>query len=266
MQPTPFTVNIPQATLADLHDRLARTRWTDAVAGSGWGYGVDIAYLKELVAYWRHTYDWREHEAAINAFKQFKATVDGVNIHFIHERGAGPNSTPLLLTHGWPDSFYRFHKVIPMLTNPAQYGGAPDDAFDVIVPSIPGYGFSERRRMTSSAVADLWARLMTETLGYNRFAAAGGDVGSGVTKELALRHPNLVSAIHLTDVGYPTGQEDASTMTEAEQQFAGFIQGRSATTRAPRPRSPDDRTGVGMAAGTAGGAQGSILTDPPRRL
>ena len=221
---TPFTINIPQATIDDLHARLTRTRWTDAVEGAGWSYGVDLAYVKELVNYWQHTYDWRKHETELNAFQQFKAEVDGVNIHFIHERGTGPNPTPILLTHGWPDSFYRFHKIIPMLTNPEQYGGTAEDAFDVIVPSIPGFGFSERKAMTSSAVADLWAKLMTE-LGYNHFVAAGGDVGSGVTKELALRHPQHVSASHLSDVGYPTGQEDFSTMSEAEQQFAGFIQG-----------------------------------------
>ena len=112
-----------------------------------------------------------------------------------------------------------------MLTDPEKYGGKAEDSFDVIVPSIPGFGFSERKAMSSSAVADLWAKLMTETLGYKNFVAAGGDVGSGVTKALALQHPGLVTAIHLTDVGYPTGQEDFSTLTEAEQQFAGFIQG-----------------------------------------
>lgn len=221
---TPFTINIPQATLDDLHIRLSRTRWTDDIKESRWSYGVNLAYVRELVNYWQDSYDWRKHESELNAFHQFKAEVGGVNIHFIHERGTGPNPTPIILTHGWPDSFYRFHKIIPMLTNPEQYGGRAEDSFDVIVPSVPGFGFSERTAMTSSAVADLWTRLMT-ALGYNHFVAAGGDVGSNVTKELALRHPQHVSAIHLTDVGYPTGQEDFSTMSEAEQQFAGFIQG-----------------------------------------
>ncbi len=220
----PFTIDISQADLDDLRTRLARTRWTDAVEGAGWSYGVDLTYLKELVNYWQHSYDWRKHESELNSFQQFKTAVDGVNIHFIHERGTGPNPTPIILTHGWPDSFYRFHNIIPMLTYPEQYGGSAEDSFDVIVPSIPGFGFSERTAMPGSAVADLWAKLMT-ALGYQHFVAAGGDVGSGVTKELALRHPQHVSAIHLTDVGYPTGQEDASTMSEAEQQFAGFIQG-----------------------------------------
>lgn len=220
-----FTIAIPDATLADLRERLARTRWPDEVPGAGWGYGVDPVYLKGLVDYWQHDYDWRAHEAALNRLPQFAATVDGVRIHFVHARGSGPNPTPLLLTHGWPDSFQRFHRVIPLLTDPHAHGDSAAPAFDVIVPSLPGFGFSERQALSSGAVADLWAKLMTETLGYLRFVAAGGDVGSGVTKELALRHPDHVAAIHLTDVGYPTGQEDPATLSAAEQQFAGFIQG-----------------------------------------
>jgi pimeloyl-ACP methyl ester carboxylesterase len=218
-----FQINVPQAVLDDLQKRLARTRWTDEVAGVGWDYGTNLSYMKELTDYWQHQYDWRKHEAELNKLAQFKTVVDGIGLHFIHERGKGPNPTPIILTHGWPDSFYRFHKIIPMLTDPEKYGGKAEDSFDVIVPSIPGFGFSDRKAMTSRAVADLWAKLMTDVLGYERFTAAGGDVGSNVTKALALQHPNIVSAIHLTDVGYPTGQEDS--MTEAEQQFASFIQG-----------------------------------------
>jgi pimeloyl-ACP methyl ester carboxylesterase len=225
MQTTPFRIAVPQNVLDDLRDRLASTRWPDQVEDSGWGYGVDLDYVKELAAYWQNDYDWRAREAALNHLPQFTATVDGVTIHFVHVRGSGPNPQPLLLTHGWPDSFQRFEKVIPLLSDPQAHGGDPATAFDVVVPSIPGFGFSERRALSSDAVADLWAKLMTEVLGYERFAAAGGDVGSNVTKELALRHPDRVSAIHLTDVGYPTGQEDPTTISEAEQQFAGFIQG-----------------------------------------
>lgn len=221
----PFAIAIPDATLADLRERLARTRWPDDVDGAGWTYGVDLALLKQLAAYWQQGYDWRTHEAALNRLPQFAATVDGVRVHFVHARGSGPNPTPLLLTHGWPDSFQRFHRVIPRLTDPQAHGGSAAQSFDVIVPSIPGFGFSERRALSSGAVADLWAKLMTEILGYPRFVAAGGDVGSGVTKELALRHPDHVAAIQLTDVGYPTGQEDPATLSAAEQQFAGFIQG-----------------------------------------
>lgn len=217
----PFTINVPQATLDDLSERLARTRWTDDVDGADWSMGTDAAYLKELTDYWQNGYDWRKHEAELNALPQFKVQLDDLSVHFVRVKGKGPNPKPLILTHGWPDSFHRFSKVIPMLTDPASYGGKAEDAFDVVVPSIPGFGFSERKAMTSAAVADLWAELMTQ-LGYERFAAAGGDVGSGVTKELALRHPARLTGVHFTDVGYPTGQEGG--LTEAEQKFAGFIQ------------------------------------------
>jgi pimeloyl-ACP methyl ester carboxylesterase len=220
----PFTISIPQSTLDDLRDRLARTRWPSADADAGWDYGTSLSYLQDLVNYWQHSYDWRIHEARINKLAQFKAEIDGVSIHFVHERGKGSNPTPILLTHGWPDSFYRYYKIIPMLIDPESYGAAADDSFDVIVPSIPGFGFSSPTPMTSSAVADLWAKLMAE-LGYSRFAAAGGDMGTRITKALALQHPDSVMAIHLSDVDYPTGQEDPSTMSEAEREFARFIQG-----------------------------------------
>jgi len=196
---------------------------TASVEDAGWAHGTNLAYLQTLVAYWQHSYDWRKHEAYLNTLPHFKATINGVNVHFVHVRGKGSNPKPLLLTHGWPDSFYRFHRIIPMLTDPARYGGKAEDAFDVIVPSMPGFGFSERKALTSSAVADLWATLMSDVLGYTNFVAAGGDIGSGVSKALAERHPDRVTAIHLTDVGYPSGQEEA--MTAAEQEFAGFIQG-----------------------------------------
>jgi pimeloyl-ACP methyl ester carboxylesterase len=224
MQPKPFSINVPETVLEDLRGRLERTRWPDQPEDAGWGLGTNLEYLQDLVRYWQTNYDWRKHEAQLNAFKQFTAEVDGVKIHFIHEKGQGPNPTPIILTHGWPDSFYRFHKVIPMLTDPEKYGGKAEDSFDVVVPSLPGFGFSDRKAMSCNAVADLWAKLMTQTLGYERFSAGGGDGGSIVTKALALNHPDVVSAIHLTDVGYPTGQEDFSTMTEAEGQFATFIQ------------------------------------------
>jgi pimeloyl-ACP methyl ester carboxylesterase len=225
MNITPFKIEIQQTVLEDLRVRLERTRWPDEVEGAGWSMGTNLGYMKELVDYWQTKYDWRKHEAMLNELPQFKADIDGVNVHFVHAKGTGKNSTPIILTHGWPDSFYRFHKIIPMLVDPKKYGGKAEDSFDVVVPSLPGFGFSERKAMSTSAVADLWAKLMTDVLGYKRFAAGGGDGGSIVSKALALQHPDLVSAIHLTDVGYPTGQEDFSTMTEAEQQFAKFIQG-----------------------------------------
>jgi len=223
MNVQPFSINVPQAVLDDLHKRLARTRWPDEVDGAGWEYGVKRDYLKAYTDYWQNDYDWRKHEAELNQFAHFKADVDGVGIHFIHERGKGPNPTPIILTHGWPDSFYRFHKVIPMLTDPARFGGDPTLSFDVVVPSIPGFGFSDRKPMSQERVADLWVKLMNG-LGHDRFAAAGGDHGALVTMALGYKYPEVVTAIHLTDVGYPTGQEDFSALSPAEQEFASYIQ------------------------------------------
>lgn len=220
----PFQINIPQAVLQDLKERLAGTRWPDEVEGAGWDYGTNLDYLKGLVDYWQNKYDWRAQEAKLNQFNQFRTEVSGTGIHFIYEHGKGPNPIPIILTHGWPDSFYRFHKVIPMLTDPGSYGGDPDCSFDVIVPSIPGYGFSDRKAMTEDAVADLWVKLMTEVLGYETFAAAGGDYGTLITRSLALNYPDPLIAIHLTDVGYPDSSTDFSTLSPAEQEFAGFIQ------------------------------------------
>src|SRR5215210_4480178 len=158
----PFTIAIPQADLDELQGRLTRTRWIEAAEDDGWTYGIDRGYLRELADYWQQGYDWRKHEAALNRFAQFKANVDGVGIHFIHERGKGPTPTPLLLIHGFPDSFYRYHKVIERLTDPAKYGGDPDHSFDVIVPSLPGTGFSDPVTRAVDDNGDLFAKLMTE--------------------------------------------------------------------------------------------------------
>ncbi len=220
----PFTIAVPQATLDDLHERLARTLWPDEAEGSGWAYGISLAYMKEVADYWLHRYDWRQHEAALNRFAQFKAEVDGVGIHFIHERGKGPNPTPLLLIHGFPDSFYRYHKVIDRLTDPAKYGEDPDTSFDVIVPSIPGTGFSDRVTFSDDTNADLFARLMTEILGYGKFVSAGGDHGAIITQALARKHPELLIGIHLTDVGYPDQNTDFSQLTPAEIEMAQWVQ------------------------------------------
>jgi pimeloyl-ACP methyl ester carboxylesterase len=220
----PFTIAVPQATLADLHERLARTIFPDEAERSGWIYGISLAYLKEVADYWLHRYDWRQHEAALNRFAQFKAEVDGVGIHFIHERGKGPNPTPLLLIHGFPDSFYRYHKVIDRLTDPAQYGGDPKTSFDVIVPSLPGTGFSDRVTKSDDANADLFAKLMTEVLGYEQFVSAGGDHGAIITQALAQKHPERLLGIHLTDVGYPDQNTDFSQLTPAEIEMAQWVQ------------------------------------------
>lgn len=222
MAVTKFQIEIPAETLLDLKERLGNIRWPDETKGAGWDYGTNLEYLKALIKYWTDKYDLPKHEADLNRFQHFKTKIDGIGIHFIHERGKGPNPTPLLLTHGWPDSFYRFHKIIPMLTDPKKYGGKDEDSFDVVTPSMPGFGFSDRKPMATAAIADLWVKLMG-TLKYEQFAAAGGDAGAIVTKHLALKYPKVITAVHLTDVGYPTGQEDFSTMSEDEQKFAGAI-------------------------------------------
>ncbi|KAB8145912.1 epoxide hydrolase [Chloroflexia bacterium SDU3-3] len=220
----PFMISISEADLTDLHERLARTRWIEAAEEDGWTYGIDRAYLQELARHWQQGYDWRQHEAGLNRLPQFRAEVGGVGIHFIHQRGSGPNPTPLLLLHGFPDSFYRYHKVIDRLANPANYGGDPSASFDVIVPSIPGTGFSDRVTMDAEANADLFAQLMTEVLGYERFISAGGDHGAIITQALARRHPQLLIGIHLTDVGYPDQSTDFSTLSPAEIEMAQWVQ------------------------------------------
>jgi pimeloyl-ACP methyl ester carboxylesterase len=221
---TPFKIDVPQTVLEDLAARLQQTRWTDEPTNAGWNYGTNPGYLRELVAYWQNKYDWRTHESALNSFPQYITEVDGTQVHFIYVKGKGKNAKPLILTHGWPDSFYRFYKVIPMLTDPANYGGNENESFDLVIPSIPGFGFSDKTPQSSNKTAKLWASLMTDILGYESFFAAGGDMGSTISKSLANQYPELVKAIHLTDVGYPNGREDWSTMSQPEQEFGQYIQ------------------------------------------
>ncbi len=227
----PFSIAVPQTTLDDLQTRLAATRWPDEVEGARWDYGSNYSYMKELADYWQQEYDWRKQEAALNRFAQYKADVDGTHIHFIHERGKGPNPTPLLLLHGWPDSFYRFHKVIPMLTDPERFGGDSQNSFDVVVPSLPGFGFSDRPgkgEMKSVRSADLLARLMHERLGYRQFVAAGGDIGGRIVRLMALAHPEWLSGMHLTDIGFPREiafPPEVPNPSSAEQRFFGSVQG-----------------------------------------
>lgn len=200
----PFKIEITPGTLSELRQRLKSTRWTSQIEGTGWDAGTDLDYLKQLVGYWVEGFDWRKQEAALNEFAHFKTDLDGMDIHFIHERGKGPDPFPIILTHGYPDSFYRFAKIIPMLIDPESHGGRAEDAFDVVVPDLPGYGFSGKppKHGTIFQVNDLWARLMTEKLGYPRFGAHGGDWGGTVTEQLARSHADAVVAIHLTDVPF----------------------------------------------------------------
>lgn len=224
-QVKPFSINIPQAALDDLQYRLEHTRWPDEALDSGWTMGTNLAFMKHMADYWRTQYNWRKHEAELNQLHHFTAEVNGLNIHFIHERGKGKNPTPILLLHGWPDSFYRYHKLIPMLTDPASFGGDPNYSFDVIVPSLPGFAFSDKNPLPYEGNVELFASLMTDVLGYEKFVSAGGDGGSMISIMLSQAYPERISAIYLTDVGYPDHTTDFASLTPAEQQFAGFIQG-----------------------------------------
>jgi len=206
MEVNPFKIEVPDEVLDDLRRRLENIRWPDQVPNSGWDYGSNLDYVKELVEYWRTEFDWRAQEAKLNAFHHFKSKVDGLDIHFIHERGKGPNPMPLVITHGWPSTFFEMHKIIPLLADPAAHGGDPADAFDVVAPSLPGFGFSEQATepgMDVQRVAGMWNKLMTENLGYPRFAAQGGDIGAGVTSRLGHGHAGSMIGIHLTSVTRP---------------------------------------------------------------
>jgi pimeloyl-ACP methyl ester carboxylesterase len=185
-RPEPFTPQTAPAAVEDLRTRLRATRWPDAPQDAGWSLGTDLAYLSELVAYWADGFDWPAQEAALGLLPRFRVRLGDLRIHFVHARAARPAGPvlPLILSHGWPDSFWRYAKVIPLLTDPGAHGADPADAFDVVVPDMPGYGYSDRPAgppLDSIAVAGRWAELM-DVLGYPRFGAAGGDIGSHVSR------------------------------------------------------------------------------------
>ncbi len=218
--PTPFTIHVGDEVLADLRERLARVRWPDEAPGSGWSYGTDLAYMRDLVAHWCDRYDWRAQERVLNGFRQFTLPVAGIDLHFIHEPGVGPNPMPLLLAHGWPGSVWEFWKIIPRLTDPARFGGDPADAFTVIAPSLPGYGFSFRpgqKRFGIVEIADAFAELMT-ALGYRRFAAQGGDWGALIVSRLGRAHADRMIGVHVNAmfVGPDRGQ---GRFTETELRY-----------------------------------------------
>lgn len=212
--PTAFQIAIPEAQLTDLKYRLTHTRWPDQPADAGWAIGTNLEYLKQLTDYWINDYDWRRAEAELNALGNFKVELDDIDLHFVHRPSSNPDAVPLLLLHGWPDSFYRYHRVIDALSRD----------FHVVVPSIPGTGFSGRTALPMDRVGDLFARLMTETLGYGKFIAAGGDGGSIISMSLAQRHPEVLLGYHVTDVGYPDQSTDFGALSPPEQAYAGAIQ------------------------------------------
>jgi pimeloyl-ACP methyl ester carboxylesterase len=196
----PFTIAVDEEVMSDLRDRIKRTRWPDPVPGSGWDYGTDIDYLRSLLATWADEFDWRKQERELNHLAHYRANIDGLWIHFVHQRGNGPAPLPIVLTHGFPSSFVEHLDLLPLLTDPAAHGGRAEDAFDVVITSLPGYGFSDPLPgpMLETTVADLWCRLMRDGLGYSRFGAHGSDAGSGVTIQLGLRHPEELLGIHFS--------------------------------------------------------------------
>jgi pimeloyl-ACP methyl ester carboxylesterase len=222
-RPEPFSPRAAPAALEDLRARLRTTRWPSAPRDAGWSLGTDLDYLRSLAAYWADGFDWPAREAALARLPRYRVQVGGLGIHFVHARAVAPPGPvlPLVLCHGWPDSFWRYAKVIPLLTDPGGHGGDPADAFDVVVPDMPGYGYSDPPAgppLDSIAVAGLWSELM-DLLGYPRFGAAGGDIGSGVSRYLALDHPSRVVAVHRMDAGVPVYTGDPADLTPEERSW-----------------------------------------------
>jgi pimeloyl-ACP methyl ester carboxylesterase len=205
----PFEIHIPDEEIADLKARLARARFPDEIDGAGWDYGTNLAYLDELLEYWRNEFDWRAEERKLNEFDHFKTNIDGLDLHFIHQRSSRLDAMPLVLTHGWPGSFVEFTKIIGPLTDPVRHGGRAEDSFNVVVVSLPGFGFSghpRERGYTPERMADTIASLMAR-LGYDRYGAQGGDWGSRISRYLAINHAEHVVGLHLNfcQAGPPPG-------------------------------------------------------------
>jgi epoxide hydrolase len=251
----PFHIDIPQSKLDDLHERLARTRWPDELPGVDWSYGVPLGYVKDLAEYWRTRYDWREHEAALNKFPQFTTEIDGQNIHFLHVRSPEPDALPLIITHGWPGSIAEFLNVIGPLTDPRAHGADPADAFHLVVPSIPGFGFSGPTRETGWGVKRIgraWAELMRR-LGYRRYGAQGGDFGAMISRETGLADPDHLVGLHRNfPITFPP--EDPAELAELSdddkarlERLAGF----------------EARSGYAVVQGTRPQTLAYALTDSP---
>jgi pimeloyl-ACP methyl ester carboxylesterase len=231
----PFTIRIPEVAISDLRERLARTRWPDEYAGGGWDLGTDRTYLRSLTAHWSGTFDWRARETQLNRLPQFLASIGDLDVHFVHLRSESPRAFPLLITHGWPGSFAEMTRLIPMLVDPAGFGHDPADAFDVVVPSLPGFGFSSRPQrpgVTPRAIAELWATLM-RGLGYRRYGVQGGDFGASISAWLARLHPESVARLHLNMMPFSLkkspGYQAAHPLSERERQF--FADGASFAER-----------------------------------
>jgi microsomal epoxide hydrolase len=217
----PYTIHVPDEVLSDLKARLDRTRFPDTLEGVGWDYGTELTYLRSLVEYWRTRFDWRAQERKLNQLEQFTTTIDGLRIHFVHRRSKVPGAMPLLLTHGWPGSFFEFTKIIGPLTDPAAHGGRAEDAIHVVALSLPGFGFSDKPRdrgYSPEKMADIIAKLMAR-LGYQRYGAQGGDWGGIISRLIAINDAPHVAGLHLNfcTAGPPAGAADPNAgVPEAE--------------------------------------------------
>ena len=252
----PFVIGVDGAALDDLRDRLRRARWPEREPVGDWSQGVPLGYLRDLCGYWAEGYDWRAAEARLNQVPQFTTRIDGLDIHFLHVRSPHPGAVPLVMTHGWPGSFLEFEGVLGPLTDPPAHGGDPPDAFDVVVPSLPGYGFSGKPSATGwdvHRIARAWAELMTR-LGYDRFLALGSDWGTSISISLALQHPGRLLGIHLVPPLAPPDRS-AGDLTGDERAALADLDQRS-------------RTGSGYSAiqGTSPQTIGYALTDSPAGL
>ncbi|WP_343671221.1 epoxide hydrolase family protein [Chitinophaga sp.] len=217
---TPFVINTSEQIIDDLKSRIKNTRWPDEIIDSGWNYGANLSYMRELADYWLNIFDWRQVEKEINAYPNFIADIDGYKIHFLHIKGKGGNSIPLIITHGWPGSFLEIMKLIPLLTNDENV------SFDLVIPGVIGFGFSGKVTepgCNSAVVAGLWNKLMNK-LGYERYGCQGGDIGSGISTWLALKHPESVIGLHLNYISgsYRPFLKDGELLTEEVKEFQKF--------------------------------------------
>ncbi len=256
----PFKIQVPDAVLRNLKERLGRTRFPDQLQNVGWDYGADPAYIRPLVEYWRDRFDWRAQERRLNELDQFTTKIDGLTIHFIHQKSRVPNAMPLVLTHGWPGSIYEFHKIIGPLTDPVKYGGRPEDAFTVVAISLPGFGFSERpaaRGYSPEKMADIIATLMAR-LGYTRYGVQGGDWGGIISRIIALKDASHVAGLHLNFcvAGAPQG---------VSNPLEGVPEAEAALMRETNARMENERA-YQQIQGTKPETLGFALTDSPAGL